>query len=523
MSERLPSHAGWTVIVGSGIAGLMAALTLAPQPVLLITRGVLGGETSSAWAQGGIAASLGPDDSAALHLADTLAAGDGLCDAEMAAEIVSAAPAVIEALEQAGVRFDRDAAGRLVFGLEAAHGRRRILHAEGDGSGAAIVTALAASVLRTPSITVLEGTEVRRLLTENGAIAGLACIGPKGCFTLPATQVVLATGGLGGLYEATTNPSGNFGQGIMLAARAGAILADMEFVQFHPTALSSPRRPLALVSEAVRGEGALLLNENGERFMADVPGAELASRDIVARAIDREMLRGGRVCLDARKALGSGFSTRFPSIDLLCREAGIDPARELVPVRPAVHYHMGGVATDGRGRSSLPGLWVAGETACTGLHGANRLASNSLLEAAAMGMRAAEDIAGRPTYAGQQPADIATLPVPDFPAVDLSPVRPIVSRHLGIVRHAEGLTGAIRDLLPLTERNGPASDPALVALAIAVFAAQRTESRGAHFRDDFPEKDAAATRRKLSLSDVITIAHEFSSSSHSSASLARSA
>lgn len=220
------------------------------------------------------------------------------------------------------MRFDRDAAGRLVFGLEAAHGRRRILHAEGDGSGAAIVRALAAAVLCTPSVTVLEGTEVRRLLTENGAIAGLACIGPKGCFTLPATQVVLATGGLGGLYEATTNPSGNFGQGIMLAARAGAILADMEFVQFHPTALSSPRRPLALVSEAVRGEGALLLNENGERFMADVPGAELASRDIVARAIDREMLRGGRVFLDARKALGSGFSTRFPSINLLCREAG---------------------------------------------------------------------------------------------------------------------------------------------------------------------------------------------------------
>ncbi|MCZ7863570.1 L-aspartate oxidase [Agrobacterium salinitolerans] len=523
MSERLPSHTGWTVVVGSGIAGLMAALTLAPQPVLLLTRGALGGETSSAWAQGGIAASLGPDDRATLHLADTLAAGDGLCDEDLAVEIISAAPAVIDALEGAGVRFDRDASGNYVFGLEAAHSRRRILHAEGDGSGATIVRALAAAVLRTPSITMLEGTEVRRLLTEDGVIAGLACIGPKGCFTLPATQVVLATGGLGGLYEATTNPSGNFGQGIMLAARAGAILADMEFVQFHPTALSSPRRPLALVSEAVRGEGALLLNENGERFMAGVPGAELASRDIVARAIDREILRGGRVFLDARKALGTGFSTRFPSIDLLCREAGIDPARELVPVRPAVHYHMGGVATDGKGRSSVPGLWVAGETACTGLHGANRLASNSLLEAAAMGMHAAEDIAGRRTYAGKKPAEIATLPAPDFPAVDLSSVRPIVSRHLGIVRQAEGLTGAIRDLLPLTERNGPESDPALVALAIAVFAALRTESRGAHFRDDFPEKDATTTRRRLSLSDVLAIAHEFSSSSHSSASLARSA
>ncbi|KNY32638.1 L-aspartate oxidase [Agrobacterium sp. SUL3] len=522
MSERLPSQQDWTVIVGSGIAGLMAALTLAPQPVLLLTRGVLGGETSSAWAQGGIAASLGPNDSAALHLADTLAAGDGLCDAAMAEEIVSAAPAVIEALELAGVRFDRDAEGRLVFGLEAAHGRRRILHAEGDGSGAAIVRALATAVLRTPSITVLEGTEVRRLLTEEGVIAGLACIGPKGSFTLPATQVILATGGLGGLYEATTNPSGNFGQGVMLAARAGAILADMEFVQFHPTALSSPRRPLALVSEAVRGEGALLLNENGERFMAAVPGAELASRDIVARAIDREILRGGTVFLDARKALGSGFSARFPSIDLLCREAGIDPARELVPVRPAVHYHMGGVATDGRGQSSVPGLWVAGETACTGLHGANRLASNSLLEAAAMGMRAAQDIAGRQART-EGPAAVAPRTAHDCVAADLAAVRPIVSRHLGIVRHAAGLREAIRDLLPLAEQEGPASDPALVGLAIAVFAALRTESRGAHFRDDFPGKDAVATRRRLSLTEVIATGHDLSSSSFSSSSIARSA
>ena len=521
MSEALSQYAGRTVIVGSGIAGLMAALTLAPRPVLLLTRSALGGETSSAWAQGGIAASLGADDSAALHLADTLVAGDGLCDTDMAAGIVSAAPAVISALESAGVRFDRDAQGKLVFGLEAAHSRRRILHAEGDGSGAAIVRALAAAALNTPSIAVLEGTEVRRLLTEDGALTGLVCAGQKGNFILQATKVILATGGLGGLYEATTNPSGNYGQGIMLAARAGAVLADMEFVQFHPTALSSPRRPLALVSEAVRGEGALLLNENGERFMAAVPGAELASRDIVARAIDREILRGGRVFLDARKALGNGFASRFPSIDLLCREAGIDPACELVPVRPAVHYHMGGVATDGNGRSSVPGLWVAGETACTGLHGANRLASNSLLEAAAMGMRAAEDIAGQST--SKPVATVTPFATPVLSAADPSIVRPIVSRHLGIARHEGGLTEAIRDLLPLAEQNGPASDPAIVGLAIAVFAALRTESRGGHFRNDFPEKDVTATRRRLCLTDIIAIARDLSSSSLSSPSIARSA
>ncbi|MDH6298376.1 L-aspartate oxidase [Agrobacterium fabrum] len=522
MSELLPQR-DWTVIVGSGIAGLMAALTLAPQPVLLVTRGALGGETSSAWAQGGIAASLGPDDRAALHVADTLAAGDGLCDEDMAVGIIAAAPTVINALERVGVRFDRDASGNYVFGLEAAHSRRRILHAEGDGSGAAIVRALADAVRRTPSITVLEGTEVRRLLTEDSVIAGLACAGPNGSFLLPASQIVLATGGLGGLYDATTNPSGNFGQGIMLAARAGAILADMEFVQFHPTALSSPRRPLALVSEAVRGEGALLLNENGERFMAAVPGAELASRDIVARAIDREILRGGEVFLDARQALGSGFASRFPSIDLLCREAGIDPARELVPVRPAVHYHMGGVATDNKGRSSVRGLWVAGETACTGLHGANRLASNSLLEAAAMGMRAAQDITGRPAPAVRSAAAVSPNATADFSPADIAAVRPIVSRHLGIVRHAAGLAEAIRDLLPLAERNGPASDPAVVALSIAVFAALRRESRGAHFRDDFSQKDAKAMRRRLSLNDVVTVAHEFSSSSLATAGFARSA
>ncbi|MFK3691540.1 L-aspartate oxidase [Agrobacterium tumefaciens] len=522
MSKGHP-QAGWTVIVGSGIAGLMTALTLAPRPVFLLTRAALGGETSSAWAQGGIAANLGPDDRAALHLADTLAAGDGLCDEDLAVEIVSAAPAVIDALERAGVRFDRDAKGNYVFGLEAAHSRRRILHAEGDGSGAAIVSALAAAVLRTPSISVLDGTDVRRLLTQDGVVAGVACLGPKGCFTLPAAEVVLATGGLGGLYDATTNPPANFGQGIMLAARAGAILADMEFVQFHPTALSSTRRPLALVSEAVRGEGAVLVNESGDRFMAATPGEELAPRDIVARAINREIERGGKVFLDARKSPGSMFSTRFPAIDWLCREAGIDAARDLIPVRPAVHYHMGGVATDGNGRSSVPGLWVAGEAACTGLHGANRLASNSLLEAAAMGMRAAQDIAGRPASAGRAAVTIPTLPLPDFPAPDLSLIRPIVSRHLGIARHAEGLTNAIRDLLPLAEGNGAASDPALVALAVAVFAALRAESRGAHFRDDLPGRHAVATRRRLNLSDITTIAHEFVSSDRPAASFGRSA
>jgi L-aspartate oxidase len=502
MSEIADRLTGRTVIVGSGLAGLMTALTLAPEPVVIVTRAALGAETSSAWAQGGIAASLGADDSAELHLADTLAAGDGLCDPVIAAGIVAEAPAAITALERAGVRFDKTVNGSFSLGLEAAHSRRRVVHAEGDGSGAAIVRALVAAVIATPSITVLDGHEARRILTDESGVTGLLCAGDSGAVTLPTRRIVLATGGIGGLYEASTNPMGNFGQGIMLAARAGAVLADMEFVQFHPTALDSRRQPLALVSEAVRGEGAVLVNESGERFMAGVPGAELAPRDVVARAISGELARGGRVFLDARVALGDRFATRFPVIDALCREAGIDASRQLIPVRPAVHYHMGGVATDAAGRSSVAGLWVAGEAASTGLHGANRLASNSLLEAAVMGMRAGCDILAGP--AASTPVAQAAYPLPVV--ADASLVRPIVSRHLGVLRNAGAIHGAVASLLPLAEGDGPAADPAIVALLIAVFASLRTESRGAHARTDFPLKRAEVVRRAMTLAETLEIA-----------------
>ncbi|MFB9949756.1 L-aspartate oxidase [Rhizobium puerariae] len=509
MTELPNRLAGRVAIVGSGLAGLVTALTLAPQPVVLVTRAGLGAETSSAWAQGGIAASLGADDNADLHLADTLAAGDGLCDVAAAASILKAAPAAIAMLEKFGVRFDRTADGVFSLGLEAAHSRRRIVHVEGDGSGAAIVRALVEAVRKTPSITVLGDVEARRLLVDDGRISALLCATRSGALVLPASRIVLATGGLGGLYEATTNPVGNYGQGVMLAARAGAELADMEFVQFHPTALDSPRRPLALVSEAVRGEGAVLVNEKGERFLVREPGAELAPRDVVARAISAELGRGGRVFLDARKALGRKFASRFPAIDGLCREAGIDPSTDLIPVRPAVHYHMGGVATDINGRSSVPGLWAVGEAASTGLHGANRLASNSLLEAAVMGMQAARDIAGvlAPTDGTAATAPATGLP----PPADLSMVPPVVSRHLGVLRNAGAMHDAIASLLPLIESEEASSDPALVALLIAVFASLRRESRGAHARPDFPLKLASAERRTMRLAEALDIARETAS------------
>jgi L-aspartate oxidase len=510
MTEAFDHLAGRVAIVGSGLAGLVTALMLAPQPVVLLTRAGFGAETSSGLAQGGIAASLGADDRAELHLADTLAAGDGLCDPHAAASILTEAPAAIAMLERFGVRFDRAPDGSLLLGLEAAHHHRRIVHAAGDGSGAAIVRALVQAALATPSITVLAGLEARRLLMDEGRIAGLLCADGDRCVILPTCRVVLATGGLGGLYEATTNPPGNYGQGIMLAARAGAELADMEFVQFHPTALDSATwstgRPLALVSEAVRGEGAILVNEKGVRFLAAQPGAELAPRDVVARAISAEIARGGRVFLDARQALGQEFTRRFPTISELCREAGIDPAVAPIPVRPAVHYHMGGVATDLVGRSTVKGLWVVGEAASTGLHGANRLASNSLLEAAVMGSRVARDVAGTsadfPTVRG-----CTDLP----PHADLSAIRPAVSRHLGVLRHAGAIHGAIGALLLHVEQGGASADPAMVALAIAVFAALRQESRGAHARTDFPLRLASAERRQMTFDAVLDAARALAS------------
>jgi L-aspartate oxidase len=492
------------VIVGGGIAGLMTALRLAPMPVVLLAKAPLQTEASSVWAQGGIAAAVGPDDNPALHFADTLAAGNGLCDADVARWVTSSGPAAVTTLLHYGVQFDRDPAGALSLGLEAAHSRRRIVHAAGDGTGKEIMRALAAAARATPSITVLEGVEVRHLMVANGTVVGVLAVSAVGPIVLPTSRVVLATGGVGGLFLHTTNPGGSFGQGLALAARAGAALADMEFLQFHPTALDAGVHPLVLVSEAVRGEGAILIDETGARFMAAVPGRELAARDVVARAVWRRLTEGHRVFLDATAALGGSFARHFPVIAAACAAAGIDPSTQPIPVRPAAHYHMGGIAVDWRGRSTVPGLWACGEVAGTGLHGANRLASNSLLEAIVGAEAVAESIAAAPRGGGQP---LICGPVPA--AADPETVRPILSRAAGVLRERDALEESVTALLPLICSDSPAADPALAAMMIAIAALRRCESRGSHFRTDYPLADPASKeRRTLTLAIALHAARE---------------
>jgi L-aspartate oxidase len=503
MSTEISALNNRPVIIGGGAAGLMTALQLAPEPVLLLSKAPLGAEASSLWAQGGLAAAMGEDDAPALHLADTLAAGAGLCDETVARRIVHAAPAAVEHLTRLGVAFDRRADGGWRLGLEAAHGRNRIVHATGDGTGREIMRALIAAVRRCPTITLLEGVEARSLIVEDNAIKGVLAVNAQGPLVIDTGRVVIATGGIGGLFLDSTNPAGCYGQGLALAARAGALLSDLEFIQFHPTAFDGPSRPMPLVTEAVRGDGAILIDDTGQRFMADQPGAELAARDIVARAVWRRRAEGHRVFLDARKHPGAEFAKRYPVISAFCKMAGIDPATDPIPVRPAVHYHMGGISVDIEGRSTVNGLWACGEVSRTGLHGANRLASNSLMEAIVCAGWVAESVRG----AGRGPLKTRAANPPPH-ASDPSAVRPILSQGLGVLRDRHGIERAIRGLYPLANGHGAAADPALVGLMIAVAAWRREESRGGHYRSDFPDALPSAVPSTISLTEALDAASD---------------
>jgi L-aspartate oxidase len=481
------------VIVGTGIAGLWTAWRLASEGrgTVVLTKESLA-DSASAWAQGGIAVAIGPGDSPSQHAADTLAAGDGLADPEAVRILTSEGPDRIYELLALGARFDRGPDGRLGFGLEAAHTRPRIIHAGGDRTGAALISCLAELIRCHPLVELVEHAEVTRLLTDGDRVVGVAVLPRDGAaYAIPASAVVLATGGVGQLYAVTTNPRVATADGWALAHRVGARLRDLEFLQFHPTAIKlSGVNPAPLVSEAVRGAGAILVDQGGRRFALDAdPRGELAPRDVVARAVAQADMAGG-AWLDARGV--TDFATRFPGITAMLAQHRIDPTRDLIPVAPALHYAMGGIQTDLEGRSSRPGLWAVGEVASTGVHGANRLASNSLLEGLVFA-----DRAGRALQDEAERAD-AIPPVAAEHDSGLDEgceeirreMRELMTAHVGLQRTEASLLHAEQSLAALTARTPEGAwrtrNQLLVASLITQAARRRRESRGGHRRLDYP-------------------------------------
>lgn len=516
------------IIVGAGLAGLFTAIKLAPMPVTVVSAARLGEQTSSGWAQGGISAALDAEDTAEAHASDTIGAGAGIVDENIAHLIAREAEARIDDLIALGVPFDADAENKLRLSREAAHSARRVVRVTGDQAGYAIMKALIAKARQTPSIEFLEEYKLRELVTGSGRVVGVfadpvatnAVDEPAAApIFLPARAVVLATGGIGGLYSVTTNPAGSNGETLAIAARAGAVIADPEFVQFHPTAINVGLDPAPLATEALRGEGAILVNSRGDRFMTSQhPDAELAPRDVVARAVHREIVTGRGAFLDCRDAIGPDFSTKFPTVFEKAMAAGIDPVRDIIPVAPAAHYHMGGVHTDANGRTTLDRLWACGEVASTGAHGANRLASNSLLEAIVFAARVAADVASLPYhrtdrcyqkyirhYQKNAKKRTAELSAPARHASQR--LRELMSEHVGVVRHADGLTYAIGQFEEIARANAQVpqlQNMAEAAKFVAVAALARCESRGGHFRADYPNPAPAWQKRSFLSRDAIS-------------------
>ncbi|MEU0721760.1 L-aspartate oxidase [Streptomyces lavendulocolor] len=519
---------GWSidadvVVVGSGVAGLTAALrcTAAGLRTVVVTKARLD-DGSTRWAQGGIAAALGEGDTPEQHLDDTLVAGAGLCDEEAVRLLVTEGPDAVRRLIETGARFDTDASGTIELTREGGHHRRRIAHAGGDATGAEISRALVDAV-RDRAVRTIENALVLDLLTDSeGRTAGvtLHVMGEgqhDGVGAVHAPAVVLATGGMGQVFSATTNPAVSTGDGVALALRAGAEVSDLEFVQFHPTVLflgpdAEGQQPL--VSEAVRGEGAHLVDADGVRFMVGQHElAELAPRDIVAKGIMRRMREQGarHMYLDARHFGAAMWESRFPTILAACRAHGIDPVTQPVPVAPAAHYASGGVRTDLHGRTTVPGLYACGEVACTGVHGANRLASNSLLEGLVFAERIADDIAGSPARAGAPVAHPAPRPLPLLDPAARARVQHVMTAGAGVLRSAASLAEAA-DALDAVHAEalndaGKAAEPGVeswettnllcVARVLVAAARRREETRGCHWREDRPDRDDTAWRRHL--------------------------
>ncbi|PYT52196.1 MAG: L-aspartate oxidase [Acidobacteria bacterium] len=520
MTNSQKCHRADYAVVGSGIAGLRAAIELsAAGSVLVLAKSDLS-DSATAWAQGGIAVALSDEDEIGLHEQDTLNAGDGLCRPEAVALLVEEGPKYITQLIEWGTEFDR-AGTKLAFTREAAHSRSRILHAHGDSTGREISRALLARAHTIPRLHLRAHAFTSDLIIEKGRVVGLRFLDETdgSQHEVRAAAVLLATGGLGQVYRETTNPEVATGDGMATAYEAGAVLSDMEFVQFHPTALAIKGAPRFLLSEALRGEGGILRNIHLERFMKRYSEAqELASRDIVARAIVAEMHRthSEHVYLDMTKKSQEFLKRRFPRIYETCLNYGLDLATDVAPVCPAAHYMMGGVKTDLWGRTSLPGLYSAGETAATGVHGANRLASNSLLEGLVFGARSGQammqDAPAGKRHAGALPGSPAPLPgnstttpnnsskaaaKPSPTCATLMKIRDVMWRDVGILRSAKELTEGIEQLqaleLPKSEKPGRAAHELrnlhTLALLIARSALAREESRGSHYRSDFPYRD----------------------------------
>jgi L-aspartate oxidase len=502
MPERIRTR---FLVVGSGVAGLHTAWRASQHgDVLLLTKRSLF-DSATAYAQGGIAAALGAGDSPTLHRQDTLAAGAALCDAAAVEVLVEEGPARVRELQTAGAEFDLDPRGELLLGREAAHSTNRIVHAHGDQTGAEVARTLIERVRSSTRIRVLERARVLDLVVARGACTGVRASIAGKPVEIIANATVFATGGCGQVYRYTTNPMVATGDGYAIAHRAGVTLADMEFVQFHPTALDTPENPLALISEAVRGEGALLVNAEGVRFMVkEHKLAELAPRDVVARAIFRQQKKS-RVYLDARK-LGRGFAKRFPGIFALCGARGIDPRKDLIPVTPAAHYMMGGIVTNLMGHSSMPRLYAVGEVARTGVHGANRLASNSLLEGLVFAERVARDLA-TVTPLGREPVEkewqVPQLTDRGAAHVAAERIRAVMWQHAAIARTAKGLRTGHTELLQIEERlpAGATEELNLVQTArlITEAALMRKESRGGHYRSDFPRAKSVWRGRHIEM------------------------
>lgn len=474
------------LIVGAGLAGLFLALKLAPRRCTVIALAPLGQAAASAWAQGGLAAALSPEDQPAFHAHDTVAAGAGIVDPVVARLIAEEGPNRVRDLLALGVPFDRTADGELALSLEAAHSRARIARVAGDLAGKAIMEALSYAVSASAHIEVIERMKALALLQDaNGRIGGVLAQDASGKpVQIYARETILCAGGSGGLFAITTNPRSSQGDAIAMAYTAGALISDPEFVQFHPTAIDIGRDPAPLATEALRGEGAKLIDRNGRHFMADYhPLAELAPRDEVARAIHSEREAGRGAFLDCRAAIGAHFPEHFPTVFETCVSAKIDPRTDPIPIAPAMHYHMGGVVTDLWGRTSLEGLSACGETASTGAHGANRLASNSLLEAVVFAERAARRL--RNADLGQ-PGDVTATAPPELNELSLTDLRKRMHSQVGVVRNAQGLGATLDWIIAAHANAGPAR--ALVASQlITAGALARLESRGGHYRSDYPE------------------------------------